>query len=98
MLSREGIILCIIIGEVYQFIGHCIIPLIPSLFYNGTHCNYQDWGKIVNKDKYTKYKKEHDDTNGKERSLSPDVMVDDGQDSRFVYLFSTRFINSLSDI
>lgn len=47
-----------------------------------TKKEYKDWGKIVNKDKYKKYKKEHEDTNGKERSLSPDVMVDEGQDSR----------------
>ena len=55
-------------------------------FNSNETCNkQQDWGKIVNKDKYTKYKKEHEDKNGKERSLSPDVMVvDDGQDSRLL--------------
>jgi len=48
-----------------------------------TKKEFKDWGKIVNKDKYKKFKKDQDETNGKERrSLSPDDMVDDGKDSR----------------
>eukprot|EP00088_Acartia_fossae_P037742 TRINITY_DN3899_c0_g1_i8.p1 TRINITY_DN3899_c0_g1~~TRINITY_DN3899_c0_g1_i8.p1 ORF type:complete len:504 (-),score=114.45 TRINITY_DN3899_c0_g1_i8:10-1476(-) len=53
-----------------------------------TKKEFKDWGKIVNKDKYTKYKEEHFDVlankngNGKHRSPSPNAMVDDGSESR----------------
>ena len=33
MLNTEGVILCIIIGNVHQFIGHCLIPLDPCTVY-----------------------------------------------------------------
>jgi len=47
-----------------------------------TKKEFKDWGKIVNKDKYKKFKADQDKTNGKQRSLSPDDMVDDGKNSR----------------
>ena len=29
LYSKEGVILCIIIRDAHQFIGHCLIPLDP---------------------------------------------------------------------
>jgi len=50
-----------------------------------TKKEFKEWGKIVNKDKYNKFKKDQDDSsNGKVRSPSPDAMVDDGSQSNSI--------------
>ena len=53
--SAEGVILCIIIGDVHSFIGHCLIPLDPwclsvyaKVIFNVDFCNNKALTKSLN--------------------------------------------------